>query len=598
MGLVTTNAQLKATYEEELREPKPTPEKQAFPINPGEKGRYVNFVNDSKKTPSPIEVLHNEETRLTSRFPLAEYYAQGKGSGELGLRRSSRFFTEPFVIKNVGDRWGFGGVEQFASNNTIADIIDIGSSFINSIGGAVLGRTPNEYVGNAIGSLERTGKFLLTTRGAGFLTKQAVLMRSNPQQVRTDVKYGVFDDPNSLANGDPQSAGNLLKLLENPRLYNPLSLGSLPGVTKHAMIDILAKDPTLVANDYLSTIAGRISTGALKAAESVAGKVIEFGKDAINLIGGAIAGAARKFPKIGIKTPSINLKMPDIAVPTVDMSGIKEKAKQISDNVKKVAEVFSDSQGLISKQAGVSIDADAFSSVGVDRVNLIPYGTRDKAKYNGKDEETLDFIPFRFEDKNGKLMVFRAILSGITDTFSPDYSEERYVGRPDNVYVYQGTQREITFTFDVYPKSDKELVRLWEKLNYLAGLTYPEFVSHDGGGAGMVSPFCKLTIGDMYKDSPGYISGLTYTVMDESTWETTFLKLPKYVQVSCNFIYIGDRLPTMTQKHFELPFVAEEKYSDLASSFLSDTLSKFSQTKFEIGEAKDDLKKLNQFINN
>ena len=139
---------------------------------------------------------------------------------------------------------------------------------------------------------------------------------------------------------------------------------------------------------------------------------------------------------------------------------------------------------------------------------------------------------------------------------------------------------------------------MWEKLNYLAGLTYPEFVSHDGGGAGMVSPFCKLTIGDMYKDSPGYISGLTYTVMDESTWETTFLKLPKYVQVSCNFIYIGDRLPTMTQKHFELPFVAEEKYSDLASSFLSDTLSKFSQTKFEIGEAKDDLKKLNQFINN
>ena len=58
-------------------------------------------------------------------------------------------------------------------------------------------------------------------------------------------------------------------------------------------------------------------------------------------------------------------------------------------------------------------------------------------------------------------------LSGITDTFSPEYSPERYVGRPDPVYVYQGTSREIGFTFDVYPKSDQELVFLWEKLNYL-----------------------------------------------------------------------------------------------------------------------------------
>ena len=76
-------------------------------------------------------------------------------------------------------------------------------------------------------------------------------------------------------------------------------------------------------------------------------------------------------------------------------------------------------------------------------------------------------------------MVFRAILSGITDTFSPEYSPERYVGRPDPVYVYQGTSREIGFTFDVYPKSDQELVFLWEKLNYLAGQTYPHWSDSD-----------------------------------------------------------------------------------------------------------------------
>ena len=131
-----------------------------------------------------------------------------------------------------------------------------------------------------------------------------------------------------------------------------------------------------------------------------------------------------------------------------------------------------------------------------------------------------------------------------------------------------GTTREISFTFDIYPKSDEELVTLWEKMNYLAGLTYPEWASANGGGQGMVAPFCKLTIGQMYTNTPGYISGLTYTVQDNGTWETTFAKLPKYIQASCTFVYIGDRLPSSTQKHYELPWVAEHKYvAGISSQF-------------------------------
>ena len=97
-------------------------------------------------------------------------------------------------------------------------------------------------------------------------------------------------------------------------------------------------------------------------------------------------------------------------------------------------------------------------------------------------------------------------------------------------------------------------------MNYLAGLTYPSYEGAVGGGAGMVAPFCKLTIGQMYDNTSGYISGLTFTVMDEGTWETTFAKLPKYIQASCTFVYIGDRLPSSTQKHYELPWVGGETY--------------------------------------
>ena len=48
--------------------------------------------------------------------------------------------------------------------------------------------------------------------------------------------------------------------------------------------------------------------------------------------------------------------------------------------------------------------------------------------------------------------------------------------------------------------------------------------------------------------------------MDNGTYETVFAKLPKYIQVNCSYTYIGKRLPSATQKHFDVPWVAAEAY--------------------------------------
>ena len=249
---------------------------------------------------------------------------------------------------------------------------------------------------------------------------------------------------------------------------------------------------------------------------------------------------------------------------------VEKKGKEFRDTAKAIHGDTSDAYSQIGKSTQMQLNPKAFADVKTDKVNLIPYGSSQYIEtVKGKDvvseHEHLDFIPFKFFDPNardgkGAHIIFRAILSGITDTFTPEYATERYVGRPDNVYVYQGTNREISFTFDIYPKSDAELVTLWEKMNYLAGLTYPHWGNAAGGGKGMIAPICQLTIGQMYTDSPGYISSLTYTVMDTGTWEVSFAKLPKYIQANCTFVYIGSRLPSATQKHYELPWVGEEVY--------------------------------------
>ena len=278
-----------------------------------------------------------------------------------------------------------------------------------------------------------------------------------------------------------------------------------------------------------------------------------------------------KLPKLKTKFKKPNFVKNVQGAVSNTVESIKRNIEDQADNIKSAAELLKQANNsLLDKRNLSKFDVNAFNNLGVDPVNMIPYGTREEAKYNGKDEETLDFIPFRFEDSDKKLIVFRAILSGITDTFTPEYTSERYVGRPDSVYVYQGTQREISFTFDIYPKSDQELVLLWEKMNYLAGLTYPDWTASSFGGQSMITPFCKLTIGDMYKNTSGYISSLTYTVQDTGTWETTWCKLPKYIQAACNFTYVGDRLPAKNQKHYEAPWIQQADYKLSLLSELAD----------------------------
>ena len=191
------------------------------------------------------------------------------------------------------------------------------------------------------------------------------------------------------------------------------------------------------------------------------------------------------------------------------------------------------------------------TSENVDRINILPvlHGeTLPKLITDNKD-----FIKFRFKDVvNNKYLVFRAILSGITDTITPEFNPIKYIGRPDNLYTYTGVDREISFTFKIYPKTKQELPVLMEKMNYLVGLCYPSFTE----GERMITPFIELTMGDMFVDAPGLLSSLAVTVEDETTWETdSGLQFPHYISAQCSFKYIGKHIPVSTGKHYDLDWL-------------------------------------------
>ena len=70
----------------------------------------------------------------------------------------------------------------------------------------------------------------------------------------------------------------------------------------------------------------------------------------------------------------------------------------------------------------------------------------------------------------------------------------------------------------------------------------------------------------MYKHTPGFLSSLSLTVDDGSTWEIDKgLQLPKYITCACSFTYIGNYLPSTVGKHFELNWLTSPKGDGLGT---------------------------------
>ena len=441
--------------------------------------RVVKF---SDTEPYSIGGQRNSDIIQQQAPTLDNLYSRAKKDNDaLGLRKSKFGSRQPFIIRDVGQRWN--GLDKPYVGNTI-DIVRGG---------------PLTLLGRAAADTERIAKFLSTTPGAIFLGKQALLQILNPFD-----NTKIYDPASNFSNG----------YIRLQRHFSPLSaLGQAIGI----------------GSKYID-----------KVKQSQVGQAI----------GDKVAGLKSNLAKRGSNAVA-NTGLPDGLKNKIDSALLAEIYR--NKNYKRFSKLGDPATPNLPEKnidGGQNIKGGR-KSANVDKLNMHPYGglLSDINVNNNND----DFIPFKFRDLvNGKWIIFRAILSGISDNIQPEYASERYVGRPDNVYVYQGTNREINFTFQIYPNTKQELYVLWDKINYLSGLCYPTF-KENNPGLSMVSPFVGLTIGDMYNNTPGYISSLNINVLDDTTWEMDDgIKLPKHLECAVGFTYIGKHLQSTTGKHFDL----------------------------------------------
>ena len=184
----------------------------------------------------------------------------------------------------------------------------------------------------------------------------------------------------------------------------------------------------------------------------------------------------------------------------------------------------------------------------VDKVNIIPYGNPTGSNDN------LDFVPLKFHDVyNNKDIIFRSILGSITDAVTPEWNEQKFIGRTQKTSTYTGVDRKISFDFKIYPKTKQEIPVLIEKTNFLVGLCYPNLDANFR----QTGPLIKLTLGDIVKKQLGFLTQCTVTFPEESTWDLTpGMRFTKLIQVQIEFQYIGNYIPVAKGKHYDAKWLA------------------------------------------
>lgn len=127
-----------------------------------------------------------------------------------------------------------------------------------------------------------------------------------------------------------------------------------------------------------------------------------------------------------------------------------------------------------------------------------------------------DIITVSFAMGNNNHVQFRAFLSDLTQDISPQYKQYQYIGRMEKFIAYTGVQRDISFKLRVVAFGQDELSHVWTRINYLTGLTFPY-----GFNNGIYQPnIVRITIGNVYKDQPGYITVLNTNFSEAGeSWE-------------------------------------------------------------------------------
>ena len=238
---------------------------------------------------------------------------------------------------------------------------------------------------------------------------------------------------------------------------------------------------------------------------------------------------------------------------------------------------------------------------GQDKVNMSPiYRHNDALPVEQDSDDVRDIIKFVIEvidNDNPSItdrMHFRAFITDMSDNISSDWGSQKYMGRGENFYTYQGFNREFSFQFKVAAQSVQEMEKLYQKLNYLASTLHPDYSSKGF----MRGNLHKLTIGEYFYRMPGIIKSMNITIENDYAWEIKMkqpelkkssglnqapledqlqMEVPQLLNVSMTFTPIYKTLP---KKGLKSPIITSHGPGAVVNNYL-DRVDELVYTKFK-----------------
>jgi len=370
-----------------------------------------------------------------------------------------------------------------------------------------------------IGKAEGFGKNILSKLGVK-LPEQLI-----PSRIVLNGDFnkagGEYNTMVTLSNLKATSNGNSLGRFVNDNLKGTPSSNAIIG----SGIDLVKKK----LNNLLLGSPSQAAINFAKAGGTIYDSISAYGK---------VKNAAQYLPEDMIDLRGdLSTKYNNYVEPTVPKIPLSNYVSV--PNVLKNTKTKFSKKGVLGFMPG-SIEVTRKITKGSDFLNKkVAYPSEDGKNYQLKDKTFLDdydFIPLKFWSVGRKAAVnFRAIISGLSESFSPTWDTNRFVGNPFNFYTYNTIERSVQFNFKIYSLNKAEHVAAWQRLSFLSSLTYPQDYIQ---GLAVVPPFLKFTLGDMYKNKEAFIESLNYTIDDNTPWEigldsdTKNWKLPKVIDVS------------------------------------------------------------------
>lgn len=156
---------------------------------------------------------------------------------------------------------------------------------------------------------------------------------------------------------------------------------------------------------------------------------------------------------------------------------------------------------------------------GTDKINYKSvYSSKTGVNFEQSAEDMIKFYIAVLNNNNPEektYIHFRAFIDGFTDSYGANWNTINYPGRGEEFFKYGGFTRDVSFSFKVHVASRIELFPTYQKLNYLSSIMAPDYSSPGYMRGNIV----QLTLGDYLNDVYGIITGFSYNITEESTWD-------------------------------------------------------------------------------